>query len=99
RSQLPTRSLPDALPISVRDLGFSDRFMIVTGLALSGLAAVVVTGEGIGTLAALAVGAIAVGLVRLGLPRLTGPGAMHMALAPLSDRKSTRLNSSHVKSS
>jgi glycosyltransferase involved in cell wall biosynthesis len=69
---------------AVRDLGFSDRFMIAAGLALSALAAVVVTGEGAGTLAVLGVGTVVATLVRLGLPRLTGPGALHMALAPLS---------------
>src|SRR5690606_2255886 len=67
----------------LRDLGFSDRFMICAGLALSGIAAVAVTGEGVGTLAALVAGGAAVGLVRLFLPRLTGPGAMHVALTPL----------------
>src|SRR5690606_36865458 len=68
----------------LRDLGFSDRFMIGAGLALSAIAAVAVTGAGVGTLAALAVGTVAIGLVRMSLPRLTGPGAMHVALAPLS---------------
>src|SRR5690606_36495375 len=68
----------------LRDLGFSDRFMIGAGLALSAIAAVAVTVAGVGTLAALAVAAIAVGLVRVFLPRLTGPGAMQVALAPLS---------------